>query len=86
VDLTVERHNGSLRVCVQDTGIGIAPETQRHIFERFYRADPSRQAEGLHAGIGLSIVRGYVEMMGGTISVDSRVGEGSTFSVELPVA
>jgi signal transduction histidine kinase len=86
VDLTVERHNGSLRVRVQDTGIGIAPEARQHIFERFYRADPSRQADGLHAGLGLAIVKGYVEMMGGTIAVESRQGQGSTFSVELPVA
>jgi signal transduction histidine kinase len=86
VDLSVERHNGSLRVRVQDTGVGISPEARQHIFERFYRADPSRQAEGLHAGLGLAIVKGYVEMMGGSIGVDSRVGEGSTFSVELPVA
>ncbi len=86
IDVTVERENGSLEVCVADTGIGISPQAQTHIFERFYRADQSRQAEGLHAGVGLSIVKGYVELMGGTIAVDSREGEGSTFRLALPVA
>ncbi len=86
IDLTVARHNGSLRVEVRDTGVGIAPEARAHIFERFYRADPSRQAEGLHAGLGLAIVKGYVDLMGGSIDVESDVGRGSTFRVELPAA
>jgi heavy metal sensor kinase len=85
VDLAVERDNGSLRIQVRDTGIGIAPAARQQIFERFFRADPSRQADGLHAGLGLAIVKGYVELMGGTIAVDSKEGQGSTFSVQLPV-
>jgi heavy metal sensor kinase len=84
VDLSVLRHNGTLCVEVRDTGVGIAPEARAHIFERFYRADPSRQAEGLHAGLGLAIVKGYVDLMGGSIAVESAEGEGSTFRVELP--
>ncbi|HZT80497.1 MAG TPA: HAMP domain-containing sensor histidine kinase, partial [Gemmataceae bacterium] len=84
VELTVERENGHLRVEVRDTGVGIAPEAREHIFERFFRADPSRQAEGLHAGLGLAIVKGYVDLMGGRIDVESEVGQGSTFRVELP--
>jgi len=84
VDLTVGRDNGCLRVVVRDTGIGIAPEARQQIFERFFRADPSRQADGLHAGLGLAIVKGYVELMGGSIAVDSKEGQGSTFSVQLP--
>jgi signal transduction histidine kinase len=86
IDLTVERHNGTLCVEVRDTGIGIAPEDRARLFERFYRADPSRQSEGLHAGLGLAIVKGYVDLMGGSIRVDSTLGEGSAFRVELPVA
>jgi signal transduction histidine kinase len=58
VDLSVGRDNGTLCVEVRDTGIGIAPEARAHLFERFYRADPSRHAEGLHAGLGLAIVKG----------------------------
>ena len=84
IDVAVARQNGHLCVQVQDTGIGIAPEARAHIFERFYRADPSRQADGLHAGLGLAIVKGYLDLMGGTIDVDSTQGQGSTFRVQLP--
>ncbi|HJT24162.1 MAG TPA: HAMP domain-containing sensor histidine kinase, partial [bacterium] len=71
---------------VSDTGLGIAPENQQLIFDRFFRVRqpkdvPARQGSGL----GLSIVKGLVEAMGGTISVESRLGAGSTFSVRLPV-
>jgi heavy metal sensor kinase len=84
VDLKVARHNGTLKVEVSDTGIGIAPEAKAHLFERFFRVDPARHAEGLHAGLGLAIVKGYVDLMGGSIHVDSTPGEGTTFCVELP--
>ncbi|HKB38243.1 MAG TPA: HAMP domain-containing sensor histidine kinase, partial [Gemmataceae bacterium] len=84
VDVSVHRENGHLQLQVCDTGIGI-PETARpHIFERFYRADPSRQADGLHAGLGLAIVKGYLDLMGGSIDVESVEGKGSTFNVRLP--
>jgi signal transduction histidine kinase len=86
VDLTVERQNGDLLVEVRDTGIGMSPDVRAHIFERFYRADASRQATGVHAGLGLAIVKGYLDLMGGTISVDSAEGRGSTFSVRIPAA
>jgi signal transduction histidine kinase len=85
IDVTLEPHNGALRVNVADTGIGISSKAKAHIFKRFYRADSSRQAEGLHAGVGLSIVKGYVDLMGGTIDVESTEGEGSTFRLQLPV-
>lgn len=84
IDLAVQRQNGHLQVEVRDTGIGISSEAQSHIFERFFRADPSRHAEGLHAGLGLAIVKGYVDLMGGRISVDSAEGRGTTFRLELP--
>src|SRR5262249_39643153 len=86
IDLAVERENGHVRVEVRDTGIGIPPHPRDPIFEPFYRADPSRHSEGLHAGLGLAIVKGYVDLMGGTIMVDSTLGEGSTFRLELPAA
>jgi heavy metal sensor kinase len=85
VDLSVERHDGHLRFDVRDTGVGIPSEAQAQIFERFYRADPSRQANGLHAGLGLAIVRGYVQLLGGTVNLESKEGQGSVFRVELPV-
>jgi two-component system phosphate regulon sensor histidine kinase PhoR len=85
IDFTVERENGHLKLEVRDTGIGIGTEARSHIFERFYRADPSRQTDGLNAGLGLAIVKGYVDLMGGAISVESAEGVGSTFRVELPM-
>ena len=83
IDFTVERTNGHVRMEVRDTGIGIKPEARARLFERFYRADPSRHADTPHAGLGLSIVKSYVELMGGTITVESSEA-GSAFIVELP--
>jgi heavy metal sensor kinase len=84
IDLTVARVNGSVNLEVRDTGIGIPPEAREQIFERFYRADPSRGTDGLHTGLGLAIVKEYVGLMGGTIAVESTEGQGSTFRVQLP--
>jgi heavy metal sensor kinase len=84
IDVKVQRDNGHLELRVHDTGIGIPAAARPHIFERFYRADPSRHADGLHAGLGLAIVKGYLDLMGGSIDVDSVEGQGSTFNVRLP--
>lgn len=65
---------------VQDTGVGISPEHLPHIFEPFYRGE--NRGEG--TGLGLSITRQIVELHGGTINVESVVGQGSTFEVRLP--
>jgi signal transduction histidine kinase len=86
IDVRAEAADGWLDVQVHDTGIGISKEAFGHIFERFYRADPSRHASELHAGLGLSIVKGYVNLLGGTITVESQMGHGSTFRVRLPNA
>jgi heavy metal sensor kinase len=85
IHLSVARENGHVRVEVEDTGIGIESEQVEHIFERFYRADPSRHNDGLNAGLGLAIVREYVELLSGTIRVESQPGQGTRFRVELPV-
>jgi signal transduction histidine kinase len=84
IELMVSGEDGQLDLLVRDTGIGIPPEARDHIFERFYRADFARGGDGLHTGLGLPIVKQYVELLGGRISVDSKEGEGSTFHVELP--
>ncbi|MGL6097201.1 MAG: sensor histidine kinase, partial [Fimbriiglobus sp.] len=75
---------GGAVVDVADTGIGMTPDVRERIFERFFRADPSRHAAGVHAGLGLSIVKEYVDRLGGTIAVESEPGAGSTFRVTLP--
>jgi two-component system phosphate regulon sensor histidine kinase PhoR len=75
-----------VRLTVCDTGVGIAPEDQRRIFERFWKADRSRQRDGEGTGLGLAIARHVVEAHGGRITVDSVPDEGATFTVELPAA
>ena len=67
---------------VSDSGIGIAPEHQERIFDRFYQADPARFGEG--TGLGLAMVREIAQIHGGTASVSSSPGEGSTFILTLP--
>ena len=68
---------------VEDNGIGIRPEDQERIWDRFYRADPSR-TEGNHSGLGLSMARWIAQAHGGEIRVESRFGKGSRFLVMLP--
>jgi two-component system OmpR family sensor kinase len=69
---------------VRDGGPGIAPEALPHIFERFYRGQASRTGRG--AGLGLSIAKELVEAQGGTLTVESQLGQGSVFTIALPVA
>jgi len=70
---------------VTDNGPGIPKEDQTHIFDRFYRVDKARSRETGGTGLGLSIVRQMVLMHGGNVSVESEEGNGSTFTVELPI-
>ena len=74
-----------LRVDVVDTGIGIARQDQDRIFQEFYRGENARQFAPHGTGIGLAIVHRVVAMYGGSISLESVVGEGSTFHVRLPL-
>ena len=67
---------------VSDTGIGIPENDLPHIFDRFYRSDNTELRTG--SGIGLSLVKQYAEMHGGSISVKSEVGKGTTFTVRIP--
>jgi heavy metal sensor kinase len=82
VGIHLHRQNGMAVMTVTDTGVGIPTEHLPHIFERFYRADPSRSSG--HAGLGLAISKAIVEAHGGTIEVASQQGAGSTFTVRLP--
>ncbi len=72
----------AVTVEVTDTGVGMSEEVRSHIFEKFYQGDPSHHHKGY--GIGLTMVDRAVKLMGGTIQVTSREGEGSTFTVRLP--
>ena len=74
---------GNAVVEIEDHGCGMTEEAQKRIFDKFYQADKSRKQEGV--GLGLSLVKRIVDMMGGAITVTSKVGVGSTFRVELPI-
>lgn len=75
---------GHLEIEVRDTGIGIAPDEVEHVFDRFFRAPGVRARQIPGTGLGLDIVASIVAAHGGTITVDSELGRGSTFRVELP--
>jgi two-component system phosphate regulon sensor histidine kinase PhoR len=85
IRISAEKQNGTLRLSVADTGNGIPSEELQRIFERFYRVDKSRTRESGGTGLGLSIVKHAIESQGGTVSVSSRIGSGSTFTILLPV-
>jgi signal transduction histidine kinase len=76
--------SGEAVLTVRDTGIGIAPDSMPHIFERFYRADAARAGGQGHAGLGLAISKAIIEAHGGVIEAVSQLGSGSTFTVRLP--
>ena len=76
--------DGGATIEVADTGIGIDPAELPRIFDRFYRGSRASEARGSGSGLGLAIVRSIVEMHGGTVAVESRLGQGSTFRVTLP--
>ena len=82
--LSAQSEPHTLHLRVQDTGTGIAPEDLPHVFERFYRGEKSRQKQEGESGLGLAIARSIVEMHGGTITVESTLGEGTGFTVTLP--
>ncbi|WP_438008874.1 AAA family ATPase [Sorangium sp. So ce321] len=82
IEITVARQDGTAELAVHDQGIGIPAERLPHVFERFERAVSSRHFGGL--GLGLHVVKSIVEALGGAVSAESRPGEGSLFTVELP--
>lgn len=84
VTVTVHSDAAQVTLTVCDTGIGIPPEHQSRVFERFYRVDKSHSKETGGTGLGLSIVKHAVAYHGGTVSLSSRVGEGTTVTIRLP--
>ena len=86
VTITLRDNLDRLFIDVADNGVGMDPADAEHIFERFYRADSSRQrASGGGSGLGLAITKSLVEQHEGTISVRTAPGEGSTFTISLPL-
>jgi signal transduction histidine kinase len=85
VSVAAKRVDGTAEIAVSDTGAGIAPEDQEAIFEAFRQVgtDVTRKREG--TGLVLALTRRFVELHGGTIRVESSLGEGSTFTVRLPI-
>ena len=83
--VTVDRSDENAIVGVKDTGVGIPADSVTHVFERFYRVDKARSRKSGGSGLGLSIVRNMIERNGGAITVESTVGEGSTFTLSFPV-
>jgi two-component system sensor histidine kinase SenX3 len=86
VGVGVEVNGDLVEVAVVDSGIGIAPADQDRIFERFYRVDPARSRDTGGTGLGLSIVKHVATEHGGDVTVWSRPGRGSTFTLRLPLA
>ncbi len=85
VKLSVVQTGGTAVVKVMDTGIGIAPEDQPRVFERFYRADKSHSRLIGGTGLGLSIVKHGIQLHGGEVQLESKLGAGTTITVRLPV-
>jgi len=85
VFVSLAKHGDNACIAVRDTGIGIPEEHITHIFERFYRVDKARSRSEGGTGLGLSVCQRIVELHGGKIEVESKVAEGSTFTVVLPL-
>ncbi len=86
VVVRVSREGDAARIDVQDTGIGLSPGDTQQVFERFFRADPARSPSTEGAGLGLSLVQWIARQHGGAVTVRSRLDEGSTFTVMLPLS
>jgi signal transduction histidine kinase len=84
VTVTAKAENGIATISVHDEGVGIPAAERDHIFERFYRG--SQRPGGRGTGVGLAVVCRYVELLGGSVSVESELGRGSTFLFTLPLS
>ena len=82
VNVTTTIENDVFALVVEDKGIGISDEDKKHLFERFFRAKNAVNIQG--TGLGLNIVVNYIKLVGGDIDVQSKLGEGTTFTVKLP--
>ena len=85
IEIDTEVLAGNLQISVSDNGIGMSKDVQRKIFERFFRQEGGNIHNVKGHGLGLSYVREIIEMHSGLIRVDSQLGEGSIFTIELPL-
>ena len=85
VTVSIVRRDRFVTICVEDTGIGIAPEHILLVFDRFFRAEKARSQPEAGLGLGLAIAQGLAHRHGGEITVSSRLGVGTCFRVRLPV-
>ncbi|HEX5020866.1 MAG TPA: sensor histidine kinase [Candidatus Binatia bacterium] len=85
IKISASQQNGSLRLVVSDTGIGIEKKDLDQIFEEFHRGDFQNTKQYRGTGLGLAIAKRFVTLLGGEITVDSEVGKGSTFTIMLPL-
>jgi len=85
IQITTKSNGHSFRIIIEDQGIGMTKETQRRIFEKFYRAHTGNIHNVKGFGLGLSYVKAMTDAHGGTISVDSSPGKGSTFTLVFPM-
>jgi two-component system phosphate regulon sensor histidine kinase PhoR len=86
VTVTTRAVGERVEVAVADDGVGISPAHLGRVFERFYRVDAGRSRELGGTGLGLAIVKHLVELMGGTVDVESEPGKGATFTIKLPAS
>jgi len=84
VEISARLRNGRVEIVVADDGVGISPAHVGRIFERFYRVDAGRSRELGGTGLGLAIVKHMVELLGGTVDVESELGRGARFTIRLP--
>jgi two-component system, OmpR family, heavy metal sensor histidine kinase CusS len=83
IEIALSERDGVFEVCVTDTGCGIAPEHVPRVFDRFYRAEPSRGSDG--AGLGLALVKSILDLHGGSATVHSEIGSGTTVKLTFPL-
>jgi signal transduction histidine kinase len=83
IKITLMEANNHFEIKVFDNGIGIPPNEQKHLFERFYRAKNAANIQG--TGIGLNIIKKYIELIGGSITFTSVLNQGTVFTVNLPI-
>jgi two-component system, OmpR family, heavy metal sensor histidine kinase CusS len=84
VAVRATQNSSTVSITVSDTGCGIAPEHLSHLFERFYRVEAARNRQSGGTGLGLAIAHEVVRLHGGTLTVQSQLNQGTTFTIQLP--